>query len=192
MPVPQPLPALKKALKKALGSERDQLKPDARPVVVLGVGSELRSDDAVGLRVASAIADLHLPNVFAIQGGPAPENSTGEIRALAPSHLIIVDAADMRAEPGSVRVLDPDDLTGSSFATHGLPLSVLSRYLRDEIGCRITFIGVQPASVAFGEILSPPAEEAARILVMALSECLAPDAAPRDGDAPCGGEAQRA
>jgi len=168
MPAAQPLPALKKAL----GAERNHLRDGVGPVVILGVGSELRSDDAVGLRVARSVARKGLPNVHAILGGPAPENSTGEIRALAPSHLIIVDAADMHADPGTIRILETRDLTGASFATHGLPLSVLSDYLRSEIGCRITFVGIQPSSVAFGETLSPRAEEAARSLVEVLSECL--------------------
>jgi hydrogenase 3 maturation protease len=170
MPQQHPLPALKRAL----GTESAHLRPGSRPVVVLGVGSELRSDDAIGLHVARRIAEQGLPNVYGIQGGPAPENSTGAIRALHPSYLIIVDAADMSADPGTIRILDPNDVGGASFATHGLPLSVLVNYLRTEIGCAVILIGIQPSSIAFGETLSAPMEEAASALVAALAECLGP------------------
>jgi hydrogenase 3 maturation protease len=177
MPAPHPLPALTRAL----GADRAaHLRPGAPPVVVLGVGSELRSDDAVGLHVARAIGETRMPNVRAIAGGPAPENRTGEIRALSPSLLIIVDAADMSAEPGTIRVLDPDDVRGASFATHGLPLSVLASYLRIEIGCRVILIGIQPLSISFGESISAEAEKAARSLVAALVACLSDTGAARE------------
>ena len=167
-------------LLKALGAERAHLRPGARPVVVLGVGSELRSDDAVGLHVASGVRAAHLRNVHAIVGGTAPENSTGEIRSLGPSHVIIVDAADMAEQPGTIRVLDPRDVSGASFATHGLPLSVLAGYLGTEIGCTVTLIGIQPSSVAFGESLSLEAREAIRSLVAALVDFLGDEVSADD------------
>ena len=168
MPQQHPLPALKRAL----GTEREHLRPGARPVVVIGVGNELRSDDGVGICVARDLAAASLPNVYAIRGGSAPENSTGEIRGHNPSHVLIVDAADLHEPPGSISILDPDTIGGASFATHGLPLSVLGNYLRTEIGCQIIFVGIQPASLAFGESLTPTVQHAARELVAALTECL--------------------
>ena len=68
---------LRPALKRALGPESPS---DARPVVVLGVGSEMRSDDAAGLHVAAAVSRARLPGVHAWETGPAPENFTAEIR----------------------------------------------------------------------------------------------------------------
>jgi hydrogenase 3 maturation protease len=129
-------------------------------IVVLGVGSALRSDDAAGLRVAAALSAAALPGVHAMEAGPAPENCTGEIRRLHPSHLLIVDCARMGEEPGTLRVFEPSEIAGVSFGTHGLPLSVLAEYLRTETGCTVAILGIEPSTTDFGEILSPRIENA--------------------------------
>jgi hydrogenase 3 maturation protease len=122
--------------------------------------------------VAEEIAALRIPGVVGIPAGAAPENSSGELRALAPSHVIIVDAADMGEAPGTVKLLDPSEAGGASFATHGLPLSVLAAYLTTEMGCKVIMIGVQPRSVGFGESLSPEAAAGIRVTVRALVDAL--------------------
>jgi hydrogenase 3 maturation protease len=167
---------LLQGLKKALESRR----PDAE-VVLLGIGSELRSDDAVGLVVARAASEPPIPAIHCIEAGPAPENFTAEIRRIAPSHLIMVDAAQMDAKPGTTRLLDPARAGGASFATHGLPLGVLAGYLESEIGCAVMLIGIQPQSLEFGEKLTPEVAEAADALVEAIRACLAPRAAAESG-----------
>jgi hydrogenase 3 maturation protease len=157
------LPALTRALKA-------EAPRDARSVVVLGVGSEMRSDDAAGLRVAAALAAAAPPGVHAIEAGPAPENCTAEIRRLHPSHLLIVDCARMGEEPGTLRVFAPSDIAGVSFGTHGLPLSVLADYLTAETGCTVAILGIEPLDTEFGEILSPRIESAVNEAVGLLGE----------------------
>jgi hydrogenase 3 maturation protease len=127
----------------------------------------------VAERLAALIAHPGLPGVFAVNGGPAPENTTAEIRQLSPSLVIIVDAADMGGPAGTVRVLDPGAVSAASFGTHGLALGVLADYLRAEMKCRVILIGIQPASVEHGEMLSEEVSTAVNELVDALRECLA-------------------
>ena len=141
-------------------------------MVVLGVGAELRSDDAAGVRVAAALGRVPLPGVHALDGGSAPENCTAELRQLNPSHLIIVDSAEMGEPAGAIRLIESSDIAGSSFGTHSLPLSVLADYVQKEIGCRVTVIGIQPRSLEFGEEMSPEVAEAARETARVLRECL--------------------
>ncbi len=175
------------SLRKALESSRTDVSggtpenlpvvaPGNRPVVVLGVGSVLRSDDAVGIRVAERLAALTaergLQGVRAVDGGPAPENMTAEIKQLSPSLVVIVDAASMGEPAGTIRVIDRAAVGGATFGTHGLPLTVLADYLRAEIGCGVIFVGVQPASAEHGQALSPAVEAAAEELTGALVECL--------------------
>ncbi len=140
---------------------------------MLGVGSSLRSDDAVGLRAAARVAALDLPGVIAVEGGSAPENATAEIRRLSPDTVIIVDAADMGEQPGAIRLIDPASASGVSFGTHGLSLAVLAGYLEAEIGCTVILVGIQPAGVEYGEGLSQAAEQAADHLARVLAELLA-------------------
>jgi hydrogenase 3 maturation protease len=142
--------------------------------VVLGVGSELRSDDAAGLRVAAALAGNPIPGVLALEGGSAPENCTAEVRRLGPSHLIIVDSADLGEPPGTIRIVSRTDIRSSSFGTHALSLGVLADYLATEVGCVVTVIGIQPVSLAFGESLSAEVTAAVKETLHALRDCLAP------------------
>ena len=127
-----------------------------------------------------AMARRPIPHVHCIAAGPAPENSTAEIRRIAPSHLIIIDAADMEAAPGTTRLIDPSEAGGASFATHGLPLGVLARYLCTEVGCGVLLIGIQPQRLEFGESLSRKVSRAVEELHDALRECLD----PRTGNGP--------
>jgi hydrogenase 3 maturation protease len=168
MQKPQLLPALKRAL------EAEPSGGAPRSVAVLGVGSEMRSDDAAGLHVAAALERLALRGVHVLDGGPAPENCTAEIRRLHPSHLIIVDCAHMGEEPGTLAVFPPSEIAGVSFGTHGLPLSVLASYLSTEVGCIVAVIGIQPSSVEFGETVSLPVQAAIAEAVDLLREFLSP------------------
>jgi hydrogenase 3 maturation protease len=175
MPAPETA-ALRKALERALGADasgKGRAAAHARgPVVVLGVGSPLRSDDSAGLRLAALVTRAALPGVHAIEAGPAPENCTAEVRRLCPSHLVIVDAADLGEPPGTIRLIAPELIGSTSFGTHGLPLGVVADYLRSEVGCRVVVVGVQPKSLAFGEELSPEVEAAVGELSRALAACL--------------------
>jgi hydrogenase 3 maturation protease len=163
-------PHLAPALTKALSLPPEE----RRRVVLLGIGSALRSDDAAGILVAERVEALGLPGVTALAGGPAPENLTGEIRRLSPSLLIMVDAADMGLPPGTIRLLDPGEISGMTFSTHTLPVNVLADYLQNETGCSILILGIQPRSLEFDGVLSPEAADAVEETVQAFASCLMP------------------
>jgi len=128
-------------------------------VVLLGVGSDLRGDDAAGMLVASSLQKIvsspglkrRLKVLF---GATAPENLTSEIRRFKATHVIIVDAALMGAKPGAVEVIEPDRIEGVTFTTHQLPMSIIARYLVHEVGCEVIFIGIQPKILKFGKPVS--------------------------------------
>jgi hydrogenase 3 maturation protease len=181
-------PHLLHALKKALGAEAP---PDPARLVVLGVGSELRSDDAAGLLVAAALnriaaapaaaapeaAPRHAPSctgLHVLEAGPAPENCTAEIRRISPSFLIIVDCAHMDEAPGTLRIFTPSEIAGVSFGTHGLPLSVLAGYLRSETGCAVAILGIQPSNVDFGQTVSASVEASVDEAVGLVCDFLSP------------------
>ena len=164
---------LRPALARALGPDAPS---EARPVVVLGVGSPLRSDDAAGLHVAAALGgrlrNRPVPGLTVIEAGPAPENFTSEIRRLHPAVVLIVDCARMGEAPGSLRVIAPEQIAGVSFGTHGLPLSVLAGFLRNETGCSVAFVGIEPLTVEPGEALSAAVRTGVEAAVSALGEIL--------------------
>jgi hydrogenase 3 maturation protease len=123
--------------------------------VVLGMGSKLRGDDGAGVVVAEKILQQSTrPNLHVIIGETAPENFTGEIKRLQPSHLILVDSAQMNLPPGTVQLIEKDQIGGISFSTHSLPVKVMLDYLLDNFKFEVIIIGIQPKTCHFGEPLS--------------------------------------
>lgn len=145
-----------KDLKKLL---KHKLK-DAKRIAVFGIGSELRGDDAAGILAAKEIKAVPCKssNLKIFLGATAPENLTGEIKKYKPTHLVIIDSAEIGKKPGTIALLEPDKIEGVAFSTHRLPLNIMADYLRKFINCEIIIIGIQPKSLEFG---SKPSKEIA-------------------------------
>ncbi len=163
-------------------------------VAVVGVGQELRGDDAAGVMVARALIEARggaerdhhgsangerdhtAPPLRVTEGGAAPENCTGTLRRFQPDLVIFIDAAQMDLEPGAVRWLDGQEIAGFSASTHTLPLDMLAHYLEAELGCQVAFLGIQPAGTSFDGGLSPAVAQAVTEIVDAFSgDLLQPD-----------------
>lgn len=118
---------------------------------VMGVGSELRSDDCAGMHFIGYMSrKLKRDDVLLVAGSTAPENFTGVIKDFAPDVLFIIDAAHMGIKPGEVQIIPASDIGGVSFSTHILPLSVVLKYIEAEAGCKAIFIGIQPKTTEQG------------------------------------------
>ncbi|HTY45055.1 MAG TPA: hydrogenase maturation peptidase HycI [Patescibacteria group bacterium] len=161
--------SLKTSLKKQLSR--------AQRIALLGVGSELRGDDAAGILVAKRLAadfrgSRGRQKFKVFIGATAPENVTGQIKKFKPGQLIIIDAADMNAEAGAVKLIPADRIDGFSSCTHSLPLNILADYLVKSIGCAITIIGIQPKTLAFGSRFSPEVERSAGAVCAAIGSIL--------------------
>lgn len=130
-------------------------------LAIVGIGHELRGDDAAGLEVARAMqpyARQHT-NLIVIEAGPAPENFTGPLRRFKPEVVVLVDAAQMDTLPGSALYLDWRATGGFRGSSHTLPLSALAGYLESEIGCEVWILGIQPQDNTFGAALSESAAQ---------------------------------
>jgi len=132
----------------------------------MGVGSDLRQDDASGLIVAQRLISLeNIKRNFDIKviiSYTAPENFTGEIINYKPSHLIIIDSANSGVEPATVSLVNYDEVESSSFCTHALSLHVLIKYLKDyeELkNMKIIFLGIQPEGLEFNEKITDKVSE---------------------------------
>ncbi|MDD2706500.1 MAG: hydrogenase maturation protease [Verrucomicrobiae bacterium] len=154
------MPSLRQSLKNRLR--------DAARVAVLAVGSEWRGDDAAGMlagrnvekrRRASGCRWKRKVKVFL--GETAPENLTGAIRAWQPTHLVVLDAADMGKRGGRVEVFGPHDMEGLSCSTHQLPLSVMIDYMLKDQAFEAMVVGIQPRQMNYGRKVSPGVARAA-------------------------------
>ncbi len=133
-------------------------------VLVVGIGSRDRGDDAWGPLVAEAVRALGLPAVRVM----VHEDPTDLVQAWGSADLaVVVDAVDVGAEPGRIVVRemgsDADGLPTGSFArtptggTHAFGLAAaveLSRAL-GRLPRRVVLVGTQVATVAHGIPMTP-------------------------------------
>jgi hydrogenase maturation protease HycI len=135
----------------------------------VGIGSELRGDDAAGVVIINRLAEMAkstaCPRFLFVNGGSAPENILGEIRAFQPEIIVFIDAAVLGGEPGTVRLIDTrrEKISGVSFCTHSLPLTIVADYIRRTVPCEIFVIGIEPGDMNFRPdcALTPPVAKAA-------------------------------
>lgn len=141
-------------------------------LLVLAIGSELRSDDAVGMYIADELLKYNHDNakLCVIKGATAPENFTGEIKKYKPSDMIVIDAADTGKEPGGIDIIDASDITGASFSTHMMPINVFLDYLFRDFECRVLIIGIQPQTLEFGIGISEIVKKTADKIVLSIKE----------------------
>ena len=149
----------------------------AKKIAILGVGSELRADDIAGILSAQEIekASKQISGSIDIKvflGYTAPENLSGEIRKYEPSHIIIIDTADIGKRPGEVALFTSEDVGGMSFSTHKLPIKVLASYLTQSFDCKVLIIGIQPKTLEFGKTISKEVEMSAKNVSEAIREAI--------------------
>ena len=142
-------------------------------IAILGIGSELDGDDALGPSVIKQLEKRRGNNpkwqvITLIDTGPVPESFTGTLRQLQPDLVLLVDAADLGAQPGEIHWLPWGASQGFSASSHTLPLSMFSSYLTHELDCRVALLGVQTQSLELGADLSTPVCKARDKIVRAI------------------------
>lgn len=130
------------------------------PIVVVGIGAELRADDFAGVLVAREVQARNLPFIKGIEACAAPENFTGEIINANPSLVVFVDAANLGLEAGAMRIINRDEIQGMSFCTHTLPLYLILDYLSLSMECDFLVLGIQPKDTTVMGAQSPEVLEA--------------------------------
>ncbi len=138
----------------------------AKKTVFLGVGSDLRADDAAGLIVAENLSRLFKNNPYfkSVFGSTSPENLTGEIKQFCPTHVLIIDSADLGKKPGCAEVVDFDNIQGTNIGTHRMSLKVMADYLKACLGCKVVLLCIQPKIVSFGLKPSQEIKKTAKVL----------------------------
>lgn len=129
-------------------------------VLLIGVGNEYRSDDAVGLLVAREFARRNLPDVAIVE-------STGEGASLLEAwkgadRVVIVDAVSSGAAPGMVHRIIPSrekwsgGPTPRSSHAFGVAEAIETARVLLRLPPSLTIVGIEGSNFAFGTLLSPP------------------------------------
>ena len=132
-----------------------------RRVAILGIGSPIRGDDAVGVAVVERLEARGLENVLLLKTETVPESFTGLIRRFNPTHVLMIDAAHLGDKPGAARIIPTQRITGEIISTHHLPLTELSNFIRGTMDAKVALLGIQPESIAVGTEMTPALREAA-------------------------------
>lgn len=114
--------------------------------MILGIGNDMRGDDALGSVLAQKMSNLFSENkdVVIFDGKTVPENFTGAIKRENPSHIILLDAVKMKETPGYIKFVNKEEIANYSISTHAMPLSFFIKYLESTSPSELILLGIQP------------------------------------------------
>jgi hydrogenase 3 maturation protease len=143
----------------------------AKRIAVLGIGNDLRRDDGLGPSIVNHL-ETRSSNILIENVGSVPEAFAHSLTDFGAERVIMIDAADMGKEPGHTDLVTKDRIDGIALSTHSMPLSLLMMYLEQETGAKTILLGVQPASIAFGEGFTPIIERVSQKLISTIDRVL--------------------
>jgi len=148
------------------GKLRDVIASSSSPVHLVGVGNGLRTDDAVGLEIISAllsrIGASPVPGLRVHPTSVMPERLLSRL-ASKPGRIVVFDAVESAQKPGVVVFSRLSDTKYGFFATHNIPLRLIPGIEGRQN--EVFIVGVQPESLEVGEGLTDRVSASARRVV---------------------------
>jgi len=120
------------------------LKASERPVIV-GLGNVWRSDDGVGVAALRKLKELGAGDKAGlVEAERNLLNFIPEIADKNPTRLLIIDAANLEAEPGTLATFTGEELVERCVSTHENNLPMALTYLKKMAPeCAVLFLGIQ-------------------------------------------------
>ena len=130
------------------------------PILVLGIGNLIMSDDGIGVRVVQLLAERYRfpAGVTVLDGGTLGLDLLPKLEGI--TRLLVVDAVDVGKPPGTLVRLSGDEVpvvleTKVSPHQMGLKDLLAVAMLQGFAPCEMVLWGVQPALIEPGLELSP-------------------------------------
>jgi len=141
--------------------------------LIVGIGNILKADDGAGPLVCE---QLGRANVCAdlIDAGTVPENYIQPIIKKAPQNLLVIDAIDFAASPGTIKIFEPEQLNSHTISTHTLSPRLFVDMVCQNIKLDVYFVGIQPAQIQLGQSVSPQVSQTIQKLCRALTDIFPP------------------
>ena len=116
----------------------------------------MRGDDGLGPLMARNLTKLlkNQSELLVINAETVPENYSGLIRKENPSHIIFIDAVEMKMNPGSIKLVKCEEIAEYNISTHAMPLSFIIKYLESFTDAKILLIGIQPKNMEMSNPIS--------------------------------------
>lgn len=141
--------------------------------VIVGIGNILKGDDAVGPLVCEQLQQAKV-SAHVIDTGTVPENYIQPIIKKAPENLLLIDAIDFGASPGTIRVFKSEQLNSLAISTHTLSPRLFVDMIRQSVVLDVYVIGIQPAQTQLGHPVSEQVSQAIWTLYTTLTEIFPP------------------
>ena len=123
---------------------------NAKKIAIVGVGNRSRKDDFIGIKVARELKKvISSRRVVILDCGTIPENYIDIIEKFEPSHILVIDAAQIGLEPGDLMLVDSKKIYGLTLSTHNLPLNIFADYLKKVAGAKIALLAIQPDKIEY-------------------------------------------
>jgi len=149
-----------------LRSELESVAGDGE-VYVLGLGNLDRADDGAGVLVAHALKKPFPRFSFSEHDGV--EGAVLDISETpGPGTVFFVDAANIRAPPGTVKVVRKEDINEKEISTHRVAVALMASLL-EKGGKGSAVVCIQPQSIEFRGSVSEPVRLAVDAVTRALS-----------------------
>ncbi|MFW9935329.1 MAG: hydrogenase maturation peptidase HycI [Candidatus Thorarchaeota archaeon] len=139
-------------------------------IAILGIGNDLKADDGIGPYVIEQLQTHNPPHIELINASTVPENFISHLTESKPDLILLIDAALMQAEAGTIKLIDKKTIGGVAFSSHQLPLTFFIEYLENNIATTILILGVQPFTDEFTQPLSEPVQHAANEIITTLTQ----------------------
>ena len=123
-------------------------------VAIIGIGNIMRGDDGCGPKLIEGLSKTRT-KAHLFDCGTVPENYIFPILSTSCDTIILVDAADFGAKPGSIKTLRLDEISASGISTHNSSIRLFTDLLmtgKDNLN--IFAVSIQPKKIAFGDSLS--------------------------------------
>ncbi len=133
-------------------------------ILFVGIGNILRSDDGAGVYICKNINQTNNTKVLIVE--VSIENYIKKINDLNPDLLILVDCVDFNKNPGFYDLLPVEKVKDFTTGTHNISLRRVSEFFK----MKVLVLGIQPATLVFGEKLSIQVKESVDKIIEEINE----------------------
>lgn len=130
--------------------------------LIIGVGNTLRGDDGLGPILVQQLmgkveADL-------LDTGEVPESYLGRIINSNPDTIVVIDAVQLQEYPGTMAVIEINEMLDISCSTHRLSLGLFLKYVQEQTRSDVFLVGVQPGTIDLGQEITPQVQDSLDVL----------------------------
>ncbi|MBN2571975.1 MAG: hydrogenase maturation protease [Ignavibacteriales bacterium] len=124
-------------------------------ILFLGLGNELRGDDAAGLVFFDLLKKKNIyPTDNFIYACTNPENYLQKILDFSPDCVVFLDAVIADKRPGEIFILESEIIDKVKISTHSYSIKLIEEYLKMHQNIDFVYIGIQPLGVSLENELS--------------------------------------